>query len=116
MIKRRFLYFIIEDGKININKYCFRIGLFDMIELIILLKKCVYSLYEMENVNILYWFFLENVMYGEMYILLYMIVFVFIKEFWFKIFILKLNDLEVIFLKSIVFLNFIVLFLDGGYK
>lgn len=35
MIKRRFLYFIIEDGKININKYCFRIGLFDMIELIL---------------------------------------------------------------------------------
>lgn len=104
MIKRRFLYFIIENGKININKYCFRIGLFDMIELILgergvnnnFIKKCVYSLYEMENVIILYWFFLENVMYGEMYILLYMIVFVFIIEFWFLNVYFKIK-LEVIF-------------------
>lgn len=50
MIERRFLYFIIENGKININKCGFRIGLFDMIELIFgergvnnyfIKKKCV---------------------------------------------------------------------------
>lgn len=45
-------------------------------------KKCVHSSYEMENVIISYWFFLENAMYGEMHILLYMIVFVSITEFW----------------------------------
>lgn len=49
-------------------------------------------------------------MYGEMYILLYMIVFVFIKEFWFKIFILKLNDFGSYFFKSIVDKFWILLF------
>lgn len=45
-------------------------------------------------------FFLENAMYGEMHILLYMIVFVSIEEFWLKTFTSKSNDFGSHFFKK----------------
>lgn len=90
MIKRRLPHFITENGKININKYRSRTGSFDMIELI-LGEKGVDNYFTKKNVCTVHtkWkmliyhidFFLENAMYGEMHILLYMFVFVFIEEF-----------------------------------
>lgn len=80
MIKRRLPHFITENGKININKYRSRTGSFDMIELILgekgvdnyFTKKCVYSSYEMENVNISYWFFFrECYVWGNAYFIVH---------------------------------------------